>query len=100
MRLIRYEQVKWWSDELSKNQYDGIIGLSQGAAMGALLISMVSTVRSFITACGYVVDGNHDASLVYSSINPKGSLASTPRRLSQSNLPYFVRVHLPPQDMV
>jgi hypothetical protein len=35
-------QVIWWSEELSKNQYDGIIGLSQGAAMAALLVSMVS----------------------------------------------------------
>ena len=35
-------QVRWWSAELSKNQYDGIIGLSQGAAMTALLVSMVS----------------------------------------------------------
>jgi len=36
------DTVKWWSDELSKNQYDGIIGLSQGAAMTALLLSMLS----------------------------------------------------------
>jgi hypothetical protein len=41
-RLIGYIQVGWWSGELSQNQYDGIIGLSQGAAMTALLISMVS----------------------------------------------------------
>ena len=41
-RLIRYIQVDWWSGELSQNQYDGIIGLSQGAAMTALLVSMVS----------------------------------------------------------
>ncbi|KAJ7057875.1 serine hydrolase FSH [Mycena amicta] len=34
--------VKWWSDELSTNQYDGVIGLSQGSAMAALLISMIS----------------------------------------------------------
>jgi len=36
------DTVNWWSNELSKNQYDGIIGLSQGAAMGALLISMLN----------------------------------------------------------
>jgi len=36
--------VQWWSEELSKNQYDGIIGLSQGAAMTALLLSMVRGV--------------------------------------------------------
>jgi hypothetical protein len=36
--------VKWWSEELSNTQYDGIIGLSQGAAMVALLVSMVSTI--------------------------------------------------------
>jgi hypothetical protein len=33
--------VRWWSEELSARQYDGIIGLSQGSAMAALLISMV-----------------------------------------------------------
>jgi len=36
------DTVKWWSDELSQNQYDGIIGLSQGSAMTALLISMLN----------------------------------------------------------
>jgi len=36
------DTVKWWTDELSKNQYDGIIGLSQGAAMTALLVSMLN----------------------------------------------------------
>jgi len=36
------DTVKWWSDELSKNQYDGVIGLSQGSAMTALLLSMLS----------------------------------------------------------
>lgn len=40
---VYHLQVKWWSDELSKNTYDGIIGLSQGSAMTALLLSMVST---------------------------------------------------------
>ncbi|KAJ7512029.1 serine hydrolase FSH [Mycena galericulata] len=34
--------VKWWSDELSARHYDGIIGLSQGSAMAALLISMIN----------------------------------------------------------
>ncbi|KAJ7336322.1 serine hydrolase FSH [Mycena albidolilacea] len=34
--------VKWWSKELSERQYDGIIGLSQGSAMTALLLSMVN----------------------------------------------------------
>jgi len=39
----RWDQtVKYWSKELSKNQYDGIIGLSQGSAMTALLISMLN----------------------------------------------------------
>ncbi|KAJ7234618.1 serine hydrolase FSH [Mycena haematopus] len=36
------EVVKWWSEELSERQYDGIIGLSQGSAMTALLLSMVN----------------------------------------------------------
>jgi len=36
------DTVKWWSEELSQNQYDGIIGLSQGSAMTALLISMLN----------------------------------------------------------
>jgi len=35
------ETVAWWSNHLSENQYDGIIGLSQGSAMTALLISML-----------------------------------------------------------
>ncbi|KAJ6571743.1 serine hydrolase FSH [Mycena capillaripes] len=34
--------VKWWSTELSEHQYDGVIGLSQGSAMAALLLSMVN----------------------------------------------------------
>ncbi|KAJ7637099.1 serine hydrolase FSH [Roridomyces roridus] len=34
--------VKWWSDELSARKYDGIIGLSQGSAMSALLVSMIA----------------------------------------------------------
>ncbi|KAJ6590557.1 serine hydrolase FSH [Mycena vulgaris] len=33
--------VKWWSAELSARQYDGVIGLSQGSAMAALLLSML-----------------------------------------------------------
>jgi len=36
------DTVRWWSDELSKNQYDGVIGLSQGSAMTALLLSMLN----------------------------------------------------------
>ncbi|KAJ7039822.1 serine hydrolase FSH [Mycena alexandri] len=36
------EVVKWWSDEFSERQYDGIIGLSQGSAMTALLLSMLN----------------------------------------------------------
>jgi len=36
------DSVKWWSDELSKNGYDGVIGLSQGSAMTALLLSMLN----------------------------------------------------------
>ena len=42
--LIGYEQVNFWNDLFSKNQYDGIIGLSQGGAMTGLLVSMVSFV--------------------------------------------------------
>ncbi|KAJ7336349.1 serine hydrolase FSH [Mycena albidolilacea] len=34
--------VKWWSKELSERHYDGIIGLSQGSAMAALLLSMIN----------------------------------------------------------
>ena len=33
--------VEYWSETLSKNRYDGIIGLSQGSAMAAVLITMV-----------------------------------------------------------
>nr|GAT49950.1 predicted protein [Mycena chlorophos] len=36
------EVVEWWSEELSKRQYDGVIGLSQGSAMAGLLLSMVN----------------------------------------------------------
>lgn len=36
------DTVKWWSEELSKNEYDGVIGLSQGSAMTALLLSMLN----------------------------------------------------------
>ena len=43
--------MKWWSDELSKNEYDGVIGLSQGSAMTALLLSMVSTTSPFLIYC-------------------------------------------------
>ena len=41
--------MKWWSNELSKNEYDGVIGLSQGSAMTDLLLSssMVSTTFPF-----------------------------------------------------
>lgn len=60
MILIGCKKVKWWSNQLSKNQYDGIIGLSQGAAMGALLISMVNTdFLSIELFLGYVADRNH-----------------------------------------
>ena len=41
--LIGYEQVNFWNDLFSKNQYDGVIGLSQGGAMAGLLVSMVSS---------------------------------------------------------
>ena len=41
--LIGYEQVNFWNDLFSKNQYDGVIGLSQGGAMTGLLVSMVSS---------------------------------------------------------
>ncbi|KAJ7484716.1 serine hydrolase FSH [Mycena latifolia] len=34
--------VQWWSAELSSRQYDGVIGLSQGSAMAALLLSMLN----------------------------------------------------------
>ena len=43
--LRALNQVNWWSNELSTNQYDGIIGLSQGSAMTGLLLSMVSIHR-------------------------------------------------------
>ena len=43
--LRALNQVNWWSNELSTNQYDGIIGLSQGSAMTGLLLSMVSIYR-------------------------------------------------------
>ncbi|EJT97012.1 hypothetical protein DACRYDRAFT_102688 [Dacryopinax primogenitus] len=36
------ETVRWWSEHLSENEYDGIIGLSQGSAMTALLLSMLN----------------------------------------------------------
>jgi len=36
------DSVAWWSEHLSKNQYDGIIGLSQGSAMTGLLLSMLA----------------------------------------------------------
>jgi hypothetical protein len=41
-RRANFEKVKYWSEELSNNCYDGIIGLSQGAAMAALLVCMVT----------------------------------------------------------
>ncbi|KAH8927526.1 hypothetical protein BT69DRAFT_1277919 [Atractiella rhizophila] len=34
--------VKWWSEHLSQNSYDAIIGLSQGAAMTGLLLSLLN----------------------------------------------------------
>ena len=49
-------QVKWWSEELSKNQYDGVIGLSQGSAMTALLVSMVSFLSR---PCIYWLPSHH-----------------------------------------
>jgi hypothetical protein len=33
--------VKYWSQLLSEKQFDGIVGLSQGSAMTAILITMV-----------------------------------------------------------
>jgi len=36
------DSVNWWSNELSTNQYDGIIALSQGSAMTGLLLSMLN----------------------------------------------------------
>ncbi|KAK7046691.1 FSH1 domain-containing protein [Favolaschia claudopus] len=39
----RWENVvEWWSKELSEHEYDGVIGLSQGSAMAALLLSMAN----------------------------------------------------------
>jgi len=39
----RWQQtVDWWAQELSTNQYDGVIGLSQGSAMTGLLVSMLA----------------------------------------------------------
>ncbi|KZO92283.1 hypothetical protein CALVIDRAFT_530257 [Calocera viscosa TUFC12733] len=37
------ETVRWWSEHLSEHPYDGIIGLSQGSAMTALLLSMLKS---------------------------------------------------------
>ena len=63
MRLIECNQVKWWSDELSKNEYDGVIGLSQGSAMTALLLSMVSTIASPFPRYLYRLRGNRHQNL-------------------------------------
>lgn len=38
-------QVRWWSDHFARNRYDGVIGLSQGAAMIGLLVSVVRPGR-------------------------------------------------------
>ena len=57
--------MRWWSEELSTNQYDGIIGLSQGAAMTALLISMVGLIHGIRRVLGMVAN---KISLLYSSI--------------------------------
>jgi len=40
------DTVKWWSEHLSTTQYDGIIGLSQGSAMTALLLAMLTNPAS------------------------------------------------------
>jgi hypothetical protein len=81
--------VKWWSDELSQKQYDGIIGLSQGSAMTALLISMVTAT----TLPNLILDKNL-MRYIHSSIIPNGFPASTLRRLSLSSLPYSALVRL------
>ncbi|KAJ7595730.1 serine hydrolase FSH [Mycena floridula] len=39
--------LRYWSDELSRKQYDGIIGLSQGAAKAAVLITMLNQPDKF-----------------------------------------------------
>jgi hypothetical protein len=91
-------QVKWWSDELEKNQYDGIIGLSQGAAMTALLVSMVCTALPFLKFDSLfvfrnVADKTPDVFFMCSLITQKGSPVFT-QRLSPSSLPYSAQVCL------
>lgn len=39
--------VRYWSEVLSKKQYDGIIGLSQGSAMAAVLVTMIRNPDKF-----------------------------------------------------
>jgi hypothetical protein len=75
--------VKWWSKELSERHYDGIIGLSQGSAMAALLLSMVSMLLSLVV--------NQD-SLIRRSTTPNASQDSAPRRNRTLNSQYSARV--------
>lgn len=42
MNWLWAKQVKWWNRHLFENTYDGIIGLSQGSAMTALLLSLLT----------------------------------------------------------
>jgi hypothetical protein len=77
--------VKWWSKELSERQYDGIIGLSQGSAMAALLLSMVSMLLN------RAVVGQD--SLIRRSITPNAFQDSAPRRSRTLNSAYSARVH-------
>ncbi|KAE8446538.1 hypothetical protein EG329_011870 [Mollisiaceae sp. DMI_Dod_QoI] len=74
------ETVKWWSDLLSKNTYDGIIGLSQGAAMTALLLSMLNHPEKklgfqvkkqpikFAILCSGFISSNESHSHLYSAL--------------------------------
>jgi hypothetical protein len=76
--------VKWWSKELSERQYDGIIGLSQGSAMAALLLSMVSMPSNQVVG---------QDSLIRRSITPNAFQDSAPRRSRILNSAYSARVH-------
>jgi hypothetical protein len=75
--------VKWWSAELSERHYDGIIGLSQGSAMTALLLSMVSMLLNLAV--------NQDL-LIRRSIIPNASQDLAPRRSRTLNSEYSARV--------
>jgi hypothetical protein len=77
---------------LSENQYDGVIGLSQGAAMAALLISMVckeSLSLPIDSVPRDIVDKKFNK---YSSTAPKKFPASKLGRANLLNSLYSVQV--------